>query len=214
MFKLHLKVDSYKNNLHVYENIMTLYHVIFAASPYPTFKNYSYTIELNKPVVINCSVGAVPRPEFQWMLANTEDDLPTSSWNSISHANETTPSTLNYTFGTADLDENCRIYVLCIAANDYGRSEHHFTLSLNSSEGCYVEPRTPLSPSVASIDDLSPSVASIDDLSPSVASIDDRSSSNKFLNTSAILVMGVLVVICLVLAILAVAFCFIYFKKR
>lgn len=169
-----------------------IYH--FAAPLYPTFKNYSYTIELNRQVVLNCSIDAVPRPEFQWMLANTEDHLPASSWNSISHANETTTSTLKYTFGTVDLDENCRIHVLCIATTVYGRSEEHFTLSLNSSESCYVEPETPLS--------------------PSVASIDDRSSSNKFLNTSVILVMGVLVVIFFVLAILAVAFCFIYFKKR
>lgn len=33
-----------------------------------------------------------------------------------------------------DLNEQCRIPVMCIATNPYGRSEQYFALSFNSSE--------------------------------------------------------------------------------
>ena len=102
--------------------------------PKTTLKYYNYTIELNQPVILNCSVSAVPRPEFQWILADTEEPFPESSWNYSTYTNKTTTSTLNYTFVTADLNEYCMICVMCIATNCYGRSEHYFTLSLNSSE--------------------------------------------------------------------------------
>ena len=107
---------------------------IILAPPEPTLEYYNSTVQLNQPVILNCSVSAVPRPEFQWILADTEEPLPESSWNYSTYTNKTTSSTLNYTFGTADLNEYCTICVMCIATNRYGRSDHYFTLSLNSSE--------------------------------------------------------------------------------
>ena len=93
---------------------------------------YNHTIEkLNQLVLLNCSVSAVPRPEFQWMLADTEEPLPESSWNSTTYVDKTTTSTLNYTFEMSDLNDNSRIHVMCIAKNPYGTSEQHYTLSLN-----------------------------------------------------------------------------------
>ena len=47
-----------------------------------------------------------------------------------------------------DLNEHCRIQVLCIATNRYGSSKHYFNLYLNSSESrCIVSSISP-SPSV------------------------------------------------------------------
>ena len=110
-----------------------MFTFIIVAPPEPTLKYYNHTIQLNQPVILNYSVSAVPHPEFQWILVTTNESLPDLSWNSM-YTYKTTTSTLNYTFGTADLNENCTICVVCIARNSYGRSEHRFTLSLNSSE--------------------------------------------------------------------------------
>ena len=100
--------------------------------PKTTLKYSNHTIQLNQPVILNCCVSAVPRPEFQWILADTEEPLPKSSWNSTTYGDKTATSTLNYTFEMADLNDNCSIHVVCIATNHYCRSEHHFTL--NSSK--------------------------------------------------------------------------------
>ena len=107
-----------------------MFTFITVAPPEPNIKYYDSIVQLNQPVILNCSVSAVPHPEFQWILEDSGDHLPDSSWNST-YVDKRTTSTLNYTFGTAHW---CRIQVLCIATNSYGRSEHHFTLSLNSSE--------------------------------------------------------------------------------
>ena len=45
-------------------------------------------------------------------------------------------STLTHTFETANLDKDCTIPVVCIATNSYGRSEHHFILSPDSTDSC------------------------------------------------------------------------------
>ena len=70
------------------------------------------------------------------MQTNSEEPLPESSWNSTIYVEKTytTTSTLNYTFLMTDLNEQCRIPVMCIATNPYGRSEQYFALSFNSSE--------------------------------------------------------------------------------
>ena len=73
---------------------------------------------------------------------NTNESLPESSWNSTctTYSDEKTisESTLNYTFEMTDLNDYCRIHLMCIATNPYGRSEQYFTLSLNTSKSCSV----------------------------------------------------------------------------
>ena len=119
---------------HTYMHIPLMY-IFLLVSPQPLLEYYNHTIEkLNQPVLLNCSVSAVPRPEFQWILADTEEPLPESSWNSTTYVDKTTTSTLNYTFEMSDLNDNSKIHVMCIAKNPYGKSEQHYTLSLNSLE--------------------------------------------------------------------------------
>ena len=109
--------------------------MVLVVSPDKILKFYNYTLELDQPVILNCSVSAVPRPEFQWILADTEEPLPESSWNSTTYINTTATSTLNYTFERADINENCSIHIVCIATNPYAESEHHFTLNKNCKPG-------------------------------------------------------------------------------
>ena len=123
---------------------LTIYFLVYIVPP--ELKYYNHTIQLNLPVTLNCSVSAVPRPEFQWILADTEELLPESSWNSTTYIDKTTISTLNYIFTAADLNEYCKIHIVCIATNPYFISEQHFTLSLKSSES-YVLPSISLVPS-------------------------------------------------------------------
>ena len=48
-------------------------------------------------------------------------------------------STLMYAFEMTDLNEDCSLVVVCIAINEYGRSEQYFTIYLNNSvmESCH-----------------------------------------------------------------------------
>ena len=48
-------------------------------------------------------------------------------------------STLMYAFEMTDLNEDCSLVVMCIATNEYGRSEQYFTIHLNNSvmESCH-----------------------------------------------------------------------------
>ena len=113
-----------------------MHFIFFVALPEPNLKYYYLTIEPNKPVLMNCSVSALPCPEFQWIQANSEKLLSESSWNSKIYVEKTcsTTSTLNYTFERTDLNEYCKIPIMCIATNPYGRSEQYFILSFNNSE--------------------------------------------------------------------------------
>lgn len=113
---------------------------VLVARPKPSFQYYNSTIEIKEPVTINCSINAVPRPKFQWILADTEESLPESSWNFTNYDNKMATSNLNHRFELTDLNEYCRIHVLCIAMNHHGRSEHHFNLCLNSSENHCISP--------------------------------------------------------------------------
>ena len=69
---------------------------------------------------------------------NTNKSLPESSWNSTCTTYSDASSTLNHTFEITDLNDYCRIQLVCIATNPYGRSEQYFTLSLNTSKSCSV----------------------------------------------------------------------------
>lgn len=116
---------------------MYMHFILFVAPPesIATHNYYNYTIELNQPVLLNCSFSAVPYPEFQWILQNHMDHLSEFNWNSTcTNMTCITTSTLNYTFGMADLNESCMINVVCTANNSYGKSKQKFTLLLKSSE--------------------------------------------------------------------------------
>ena len=95
-------------------------------------------MNLNQHVIVKCSVSAVPCPVFQWIQVNTNKSLPESSWNSTCTTYSDASSTLNHTFEITDLNDYCRIQLVCIATNPYGRSEQYFTLSLNTSKSCSV----------------------------------------------------------------------------
>ena len=119
---------------------------MYIVPPELILKYYNHTIQLNQLITLNCSVSAVPRPEFQWILADTEEPLPGSSWNYTTYVDKTAISTLNYVFTAGDLNEYCKIHIVCIATTPYVRSEQHFSLSLKSSES-YVLPSISLVPS-------------------------------------------------------------------
>ena len=200
------------------------YFFIGVAPPEPTLKYYNYPVELNQPVILNCSVSAVPHPEFQWILADTEEPLPESSWNST-FSNKTATSTLKYIFREADLNEHCTIVVMCIATNLYGKSEQHFTLSLNSSESCFFVSSILPSPSVTLEDYINNTSESNSIISTALA-IDASPTDfvNTINNTSGNLeipiigaIVGAIICLALVLAILITAVCFhkhIYFKNK
>lgn len=152
-------------------------------------------MNLSQPVIINCIVSAIPHPEFQWVQMNTDSEEILSEYSRNSTCttySDKTTSTLNCTFGTSDLNENCRIHILCIATNPYGRSEQHFTLSLNSSESCFVISSISLSPSV------------------SIPTLAVDSSPSDFTNKIPIIgaIVGAITCLALVLVILVVAVCF------
>ena len=100
-------------------------------------------MNLNQHVIVKCSVSAVPCPVFQWIQVNTNKSLPESSWNSTCTTYSDASSTLNHTFEITDLNDYCRIQLVCIATNPYGRSEQYFTLSLNTSKSCSVVSPSP-----------------------------------------------------------------------
>ena len=171
-------------------------------------------MDLNQPVIINCSVSAVPHPDFQWVQVNSSEGLLSKSkldgWNSTctTYSDKTT-SILNCTFRADDLNKNCRIHILCIGTNLYGSSYHHFTLSLKSSESYFVVSSISLSPSVSlptlavdsSPSDFTKNITTINNLkTPIIAAI-----------------VGAIICLALVLVILVVAVCFhkhIYFKHK
>ena len=180
-------------------------YIAFAAPdpPVPTLKYYNHTIELNQPVILNCSVSAVPLPEFQWILADTEEPLPESSWNFTTYVDKTTTSTLNYTFEMSDLNEYCRVHVMCIATNHYGSSEHHFTLFLNSSKSCYIASHSPSTIR----DNYVPSQRSY--INSTIHSHGSSINTVSVTNTRSVTpVVGTMLCIVLVLVILAFALCF------
>ena len=165
----------------------------------------NYTIELNQPVILNCSVSAVPRPEFQWILADTEEPLPESSWNSTTYVDKTTTSTLNYTFEMSDLNEYCRVHVVCVATNHYGRSEQNFTLFLNNSENCFIVPSTS-HVQTSSIRAYINSTSSSIDYDLPIDSINS--------NISVFLVVGSVLLTMLVLLVLAITVCYYKYRKK
>ena len=117
---------------------------------------------------------------------------------------------------------------MCIATNLYGRSEHHFTLSLNSSESCFFVSSILPSPSVTSenyINNTSESnsiitTSLVSDASPTdfannISTINNTSGNLEIPIIGAI--VGAIICLALVLAILITAVCFhkhIYFKSK
>lgn len=176
---------------------------------------YNYTLDLNQPVILHCSVIAVPHPEFQWIQADTMKPLPESSWKSSLYVDRMANSTLIHVFRMSELNEFCRMHVICIATNSYGRSEQHFILL--SMSNCYFVPSTPavtLNGNATVIEYISSTLA----IASSNDFINNATQTN---NTSAILMIGVVMgaVFCFVtiLVMLAIAVCFckyVYFKKR
>ena len=176
-----------------------MFTFVIVAPPEPTLKYYNHTIQLNQPIILNYSVSAVPHPEFQWILETTNESLPDLSWNST-YTNKTTTSTLNYTFGTADLNENCTICVVCIARNHYGRSEHRFTLSLNSSEDdCSL-------PTYSSTSDTNVQVLS-NSGSDTHVQVENNSGSDTHVQVVTVGVSIVLLLVALLIAVSAVMIC-------
>lgn len=176
------------------------------APPMPTLEYCNITIDINQPVIINCSVSATPHPKFLWILKSNEKHLPVSSWNST-YADKRATSSLNHTFATADLSEYCRIHVICIATNPYGRSEHHYILSLNSTEYCFVIPSISPTPSVLSSNYVSPTKFAT-----------NTSTINYANDTSEIAIIGTIVgattCLVLVIAILTVVVCLFKHKNK
>ena len=109
-----------------------------AVPPEPAVKYRNMTIELGKEMRINCSVTALPRPLFRWLLGTVP--LPASSWDSAYDG----ISTLVYAFGQQEIDSNCKIRVVCVATNSYGQSKQHFILTPSSKRDCpQNQPVTP-----------------------------------------------------------------------
>ena len=100
--------------------------------PQPPLKYRNLTITLDNPVEINCSVTALPQPDFQWFYDSTNKPLPPSSWSSF-YDDVMGISTLVHIFTREDLKNERTIIVLCVATNSYGRSEQYFNLFLEES---------------------------------------------------------------------------------
>ena len=116
--------------------LKTLNYVVFYLStvpPEPPVKNRNMMIQLQKELKINCSVRALPRPDFKWFLGSTL--LPESTWTTI-YNDVMGISTLTFEFEKEDVDTECKIQLACIASNTYGTSEQHFTLTTNENIDC------------------------------------------------------------------------------
>ena len=126
---------------------MYVYVFVFylcAVAPEPAVKYRNVTMELGKELSLECSVSSLPEPQFQWFVDTTP--LPRSSWTSI-YDDIMGNSTLVYTFGGEELDEDCKVDVVCVATNSYGRSEHHFLLTPSNLDDCRRTGATPTSSS-------------------------------------------------------------------
>ena len=92
-------------------------------------------INLDKPTQINCSVTALPRPEFKWTNEITNEVFFKSSWNSF-YDDVIGISILVDIFTVEDLGDDCTLLIKCLATNTYGRSEQYFTLYPSNSDSC------------------------------------------------------------------------------
>ena len=96
-------------------------------------KYRNMTIALGETARISCNVTSRPKANFQWLLGKTP--LPIANW-TANFDDVTGTSTLAYKFKESDLDDDCKMRVVCVATNSYGRSEHHFLLTPSSSDVC------------------------------------------------------------------------------
>lgn len=130
---------------------------LYVVPPQPPLKYRNLTILLDSPVEINCSVTALPKPDFQWFNDSTSrKPLPQTSWSS-NYDDVMGISTLVHTFSRGDLNDDCAILVVCVATNSYGQSEQHFNLTLEDSDKCPSIPATtaiaPSTPAIITVNE-------------------------------------------------------------
>ena len=116
----------------------------------------------------------------------------------------------------ADSNDLCRIHVICIATNPYGRSEKHFTLLLNTIE-CYVIPSISPIPSITWV--YTSMTTYVNNSSAMDVSPTDLVNSIHYSNELPIIgaILGAVMCLVMALAILVIALCFckgIYFKHK
>ena len=146
---------------------MVFYLSTVAPEPAVENQNIIMMIELEKQMKINCSVTALPEPDFKWLVGSTP--LPASTWTSI-YGDVMGISTLVFEFEKEHMDADCKIRLTCIASNAYGKSEQYYTLTPTGNIDCSENARR----TTSSTPNPSPNILTNDQESP--AGIEDSNS--------------------------------------
>jgi hypothetical protein len=214
MLVIQLSNDSdageYKCTVDNGEGIITrIFTINVATSPQPALKNQNLTITLNQPTTLNCTINAIPKPNFRWEHdTTTREQFPESSWVST-YDNVMGTSTLTHVFEAAQLNKDCTIRVVCIADNDYGQSEHHFVLLPDDANSCLrdsvtTEPTTPKPPIIQTHE-------------PNIEGIEGVTANNEKSDTTKWIIIGVIAVAatCIVVGVFVLLLYFIkHFRNK
>ncbi|CAI8027625.1 Neural cell adhesion molecule 1 [Geodia barretti] len=149
--------------------VTRIFTLKLAIAPEPAVENLNIImmIELEKQMKINCSVTALPEPDFKWLVGSTP--LPASTWTSI-YGDVMGISTLVFEFEKEHMDADCKIRLTCMASNAYGKSEQHYTLTPTGNIDCSENARR----TTSSTPNPSPNILTNDQESP--AGIEDSNS--------------------------------------